>query len=444
MNTTYDYDIAVIGGGMSGVAAAVSAARRGARVVLIEKTSFLGGVGTGGMITMVMTSPVNFYGLGRELIYGLIESGGAHKIEKPAVGGYDYYPFDNESMKSALDTLVTESGATLLLEARLCGAECEDGHITALHLHGREGAFSLSAKVFIDTSGDAVLAEAAGEEIVYGDGDGNIQAPTMMAYYAGVDFERYEKFLESFDDGVRPAKINMIHSLVPRAVEDGVLSEVDLHHPGIFRIKDDIGLMNAGHVYGADIRTSKGLTEATLRGRKMAREYFEFYKRYVPGFENAYMTSTGSSLALREGKHAVGRYTMPFSDKADYVKHPDAIMRMDGGAVSDLHASNPSREAYEAYKKLFADRERVRRDDFATLPLRSLQAARNKNLLLAGRCASASREVLGQIRIMGYCLMMGEAAGIAAAIAVKKNIDTAGVAAAEVQAELLVCGVPTA
>ena len=118
-------------------------------------------------------------------------------------------------------------------------------------------------------------------------------------------------------------------------------------------------------------------------------------------------------------------------------------MRMDGGAVSDLHASNPSKEAYEAYKKLFADREKVNRDDFATLPLRSLPAARNDNLLLAGRCASASREVLGQIRIMGYCLMMGEAAGIAAAIAVKKNIDTAKVAAAEVQAELLKSGVPT-
>ena len=443
MNTTYDYDIAVIGGGMSGIAAAVSAAERGARVVLIEKTSFLGGVGTGGMITMVMTSPVNFYGLGRRLIDGLIASGGAYKIEKPAVGGYDYYPFDNEAMKLALDTLVTESGVELLLATRLCGAVCEGGRITALHLHGQEGAFSLSAKLFIDASGDAVLAEAAGEEIVYGDGEGNIQAPTMMAYYAGVDFERYEKFLAGFEDGLRPAKINMIHTLVPRAVEEGVLSEVDLHHPGIFRIKDDIGLMNAGHVYGADIRTSRGLTEATLRGRKMAREYFEFYKKYVPGFEDAYMTSTGSTLALREGKHAVGRYVMPFSDKADYVKHKDGIMRMDGGAVSDLHASSPSKEAYEAYKKLFADRERVRRDDFATLPLRSLQAAKNANLLLAGRCASASREVLGQIRIMGYCFMMGEAAGLAASIAVKSNSDTATLDAAEVQAELLKNGVPT-
>jgi hypothetical protein len=77
-----------------------------------------------------------------------------------------------------------------------------------------------------------VLAEAVGEEIVYGDGEGNIQAPTMIAYYAGIDFDRYEKFLANFEDGVRPAKINMIHSLVPRAVEDGVLSEVDLHPPG--------------------------------------------------------------------------------------------------------------------------------------------------------------------------------------------------------------------
>ena len=371
--------------------------------------------------------------------------GEARKIEKPAVAGYDYYPFDNEAMKRALDELVTDSGVDLFLCTRLCGAECEGGHITELRLHGQEGAFSISADAYVDASGDAVLSREVGEDTVYGDGEGNIQAPTMIAYYSGVDFTRYEAFLAEFEDGVRPAKINMMRKLVPLAVKEGVLSEDDMHHPGVFRISedDDIGLMNAGHVYGADTRTSRALTDANLRGRRMAKEYLEFYRRYIPGFKNAYMTATGSSLALREGRHAVGLYSMPFAEKADYVKHEDGIMRMDGGAVSDLHASTPSKESYSAYVKLFANREKVRLDDYATLPLRCLKAAKTKNLLLAGRCVSASREVLGQIRIMGYCFMMGEAAGIAAAIATERSIDTVSVGASDVQAALLDCGIPT-
>ena len=439
------YDVAVVGGGMSGVAAAVAAARRGRRVALIEQASFLGGMGTAGMITMIMTSRSWFFGIGRELIDKLIEKGEARKIEKPAVAGYDYYPFDNEAMKRALDELVTDSGVDLFLCTRLYGAECSDGRITELRLHGQEGAFSVSADAYVDASGDAVLSREAGEDTVYGDGEGNIQAPTMIAYYSGVDFARYEAFLAEFEDGVRPAKINMMRKLVPLAVKEGVLGEDDMHHPGVFRISEDtdIGLMNAGHVYGADTRTSRGLTEATLRGRRMAKEYLEFYRRYIPRFENAYMTATGSALALREGRRTVGLYSMPFSEKADYVKHEDGIMRMDGGAVSDVHASSSSKDSYNAYVKLFADRDKVKLDDYATLPLRCLKAARTKNLLLAGRCVSAAREVLGQIRIMGYCFMMGEAAGITAALATEHSIDTISVEAKAVQAALLDSGVPT-
>lgn len=418
-----EYDLIVVGGGMSGVSAAVAAAQRGSSVLLIEQSGMLGGMGTSGLLTMVMTSRHWFYGIGRQIIQAMMAQGHARFIEKPAIEGYHYYPYDAEAMKRTLEARVNASGAHLLLYTKLIGVRKEGQSLSGVVLAGAEGAFTLAARAFVDATGDGRLSALAGETVRVGDENGDTQAPTMVAYYAGIDFDRYEQFLTAYEDGKQAAKINMIHTLMPRAVEEGIVRELDLHHPGIFRISEaaNIGMMNAGHVYGADCTTSRGLTAATIRGRQMAQEYLSFYRKYVPGFENAYMTNTGSSLALRETGRVVGPYVTTFEDKTNYVKFDDAIMRMDGGAVSDVHASSASPDAYRAYREMFSQREAVRADDYATLPYRSIQALQTCNLLLAGRCVSADRKVLGQIRIMGYCFMLGEAAGLAAHLAISRR-----------------------
>ena len=438
-----NYDLVVIGGGMSGVSAAVTSAKKGLRVLLIEQTAMLGGVGVSGLITMVMTSRYNFFGLGKEFINRLISKGVARKIETPAVKGFDYYPFDAEGMKRELEALLSESGVEFLFHTKVIGVKKFGRNIKKLLLCGAQGQFEVGAKFYIDASGDGFVCKAAGEEVLYGDENHNTQAPTMMAYYAGIDFERYEEFLKQFENGERAAKINMIHSLLPKAVEDGVISECDFHHPGIFQISGNVGVMNAGHVYGADCSTSKGITDATVKGRKMAKEYFDFYKKYIPGFENAYMTNTGSALALRETGRVVGRYVTTFDDKTNYRKFDDAIMRFDGGAVSDLHASSADKKAYDEYVKLFSNRESVSADDFAHLPLRSFLPLKTDNLLVVGRCMSADRKVLGQLRIMGYCFMMGQAAGEICAESFNSNVNFGKVDVKKVQESLGKQGVPT-
>ena len=439
------YDVIVVGGGMSGVSAAVCAARKGLKVLLVEQNAMLGGMGTSGLITMVMTSRRYFYGFGRELIDTLIEKGSARYIENPAVKGYNYYPFDAEGMKRELDSLILKNQVDLLLYTKVIGVQKENNEIRELTLSALEEVFTVSAKTYIDASGDATLSRMCGEEVLVGDENQNMQAPTMMAYYAGIDFDKYEQFLATFEGKGRPAKIEMIHTLVPKAVSEGVLSECDFHHPGVFRIHEgyDIGVMNVGHVYGANCSTSRGLTEAVIRGRRMAEEYLNFYRKYIPGFENAYMTNTGSTLAIRESYRVVGEYVTTFDDKVSYHKFEDAIMRFDGGAVSDVHASSSDRKAYEQYASLFANRENVNMDDYATLPYRSMRLRNTKNLLVAGRCLSADRKVLGQIRIMGYCFMMGEAAGLASYLAVRDGVAFDGVNVTELQGELLKNGVET-
>ena len=441
----HTYDLIVAGGGMSGVSAAISAAKRGLNVLLIEQGTMLGGMGTSGLITMVMTSRKYFYGFGKALIEGLIQKGEARFIENPAVKGYNYYPFDAEGMKRELESLLIENQVQILLYSKIIGVNKDGCRISSISVSAIEKQYTVSAKVYIDATGDGVLSRMAGEEVVVGDENQNTQAPTMMAYYAGVNFDRYEQFLSTFRGKGRPEKIEMIHTLVPKAVEDGVLSECDLHHPGIFRISEDydIGVMNAGHVYGADCSTSQGLTEAVIRGRKMAYEYLNFYKKYIPGFENAYMTNTGSVLAIRESYRVIGQYVTTFDDKAGYRKFDDAIMRFDGGAVSDVHASSSDIRAYEAYARLFANRESINMEDYATLPFRSMKLRTTDNLIVTGRCLSADRKVLGQIRIMGYCFMMGEAAGLAAYLAARDSGNYNTVNVGELQQMLSENGIET-
>lgn len=439
-----NYDIIVAGGGMSGVAAAVAAARQGKRVLLIEQSSMLGGLGTSGLMTMVMTSRKWFYGVGREILEDLQSRGEARRIDDYPVKDYERIPFDAESMKRKLDSIVLESGVDVLLYTKIIGVEKQSDCISALQLCGPAGNFTVEGKVFIDATGDGMLSFYAGEDFDLGDENGNTQAPTMTAYYAGVDFDRYEEFLKTYENGPAISKVNMIRDLVPKAVADGVLSVCDLHHPGIFRISPcfNVGVMNAGHIYGADCLNPEGLTQATIAGRKMAKEYLDFYRRYVPGFENAYMTNTCSYLGLRETRRIRGKYVTTFADKAAYRKFLDAIMRFDGGAVSDVHASSADKKAYEAYYQLFtAARATVREDDWAELPYRSLVPVKTKNLLIAGRCLSADREVQGQLRIMGYCFMMGQAAGSAAAIAVNTGNSPAEIDVSALQQQLRQDGV---
>lgn len=439
------YDLVVVGGGISGVAAAVAAAKKGLKVLIVEQSGMLDGMGTSGLVTMMMSSRQWFYGFGKDLIDEMIKEGSARHIENPPVKGYDYYPFDAEAMKRELDKAVLNSGAELLLYTKLIGVKKTENKIDEIKLSGVEGDITIYADFFIDATGDACLCRFAGETVLYGDEDHQIQAPTPAAYYAGIDFDKYDAYLASYDDGVEVPKIKMMHTLIPKAFQAGDLSMCDLHHPGVFRINENsnIGFMNVGHVYGADCSTSTGLTAATVEGRRLAEEYLNFYKKYIPGFEKAYLTNTASYLSLRETFRMEGEYVTTFDDKTNYIKFDDAVMRFDGGAVSDLHASSSDKDAYGNYVKLFSKRESVRNDDYATLPYRSLKCKNTNNLLVVGRCISADRKTIGQIRLMSYCAMMGQAAGLAAFIAKSNGNTNYSIDVSKLQSELAEQGIAT-
>ena len=412
------YDVIVVGGGMAGVTAAVSAARRGSRVCLIEQSMILGGLGTSGLMTCLIAPENYFGGIGREILDKMYEKGALScNVRK---GEYSFVPYNNEEMKLTLDDLVSsEPNIELLLYTKIISAECSGGMIKNIIVSAYEGLQTISAKVYIDATGDGALSMLCGEAYEYGDENENIQAATLPAYYADIDYKKQKRYLEKNDGDF----IGIIRRMVPKAVEEGVLSSVDFHHPGAIQIGDNYGVVNAGHLYGMPLKNSADFTKAMLAGRRLAKEYYEFYKKYMPGCENIVYIATGSILGIRETRRIIGCYITDYRDKIEYKKHEDGIMRYQGGPSYDLHASSNEKKDYEKYfEKYTAVEERT--DDYALLPYRSLRAANNRNLLLAGRCASMDRRVNAQNRVMGYCAMMGQAAGTAAALSVSDGVTT--------------------
>lgn len=408
------YDVVIAGGGTAGVCAAVSAARNGAKVCLIEQSSMLGGLGTSGMMTVIIAPKRFFGGIGKEIIDGL--------KARDAIRGYEektcvWAPYQNEAMKSLLDDMVTESNVSLYLYTKVIGVAKVANRIRAVVLSGPEGNFAVEGQVYIDATGDGILSCFSGEDWQKGDESGNTQAPTMVAYYGDIDFEKRNQFVK--ENGGSMDQI--IHSLLPRAVREGVIRVEDMHHPGAYRVGENYAVANCGHIYGADCTTAKGLTDATVEGRKIAKEYFEFYRKYIPGFENAVFFCTAAWLGIRETRRITGRYICRYDDKINYRKFDDAVLRYEGGPSTDIHSSTSSKEDYDKFHTIFKSLEtdEKKRNDWAEIPYRALLAGKTDNLLIAGRCLSADRFVNGHVRTMGYCMMMGQAAGTAAALCAK-------------------------
>lgn len=424
------YDVVVVGGGPSGVAAAVCAARNGAKTCLIEQSAMLGGLGTLGLVTVIIAPEKHFGGFGKEIADALVE----RKMVGPEVEpeNYAWMPFKGEGMKLLLDEKVlAEDNIDLFLYTKLCGAQCENGLVKSISVCDTCGTHQIEGKVFIDATGDGILSLYCGEDYELGNEKGEIQAPSMMAYYGNIDYKKYYDYIASNNGD----DIKSIHLLLPKAVEDGVLPRIDLHHPGAIRVAEDMAIVNVGHLYGMPLETGADFTKAAIEGRKLASRYFEFYKKYVPGFENATYNNTGSVLGIRETRRVKGRYTVTYEDKCNNKKFEDGLIRFKGGASCDLHASSSDRKAYDEYFKIFNGLDKGY-NDYALMPYSSFIGAKNANLMIAGRCASTDRKVNAQNRVMGYCMMMGQAVGTAAAIATSDGVLPPDVDIKKLQATL--------
>ena len=412
-----EYDVVVLGGGPAGIAAATSAARGGCATLLVERYGFLGGMGTAAGVTNFCGLHANVHGEIRRVVHGVADDlleriarqGGLrepHTFFEDRIAAQAY---DNAAYKIAADGLLASSGAKLLFHALAVGF-LEN----SLLIETKSGRGAIRARVFIDCSGDGDLAAWAGAPFEKGDGRGNMLYPSTMFRVNGVDAKRAGRLWERIGElmaqsGRRFPRKGAIVRPQPHDIEWRV-NVTQLANPDGTAI---------------DGTSAEQLTRGELEGRRQAAEFFDFLRATAPGFENAYILDIAPQIGIRETRRVTGEYQLDESDVLGCASFEDTI-GVNGWPV----------EEHVRGEVLWRLPEIPQSRGFNHLPYRMLLPLGVDNLLVAGRCASMTHAGQSAARVSGACFVMGQAAGTAAALALKSGKRCRDLSVAELQAVL--------
>jgi len=427
VNRKFSCDVLVVGGGVAGISAAICAARGGAKVILAERDGCLGGTASIGLVGPFMSAmdPTGqmqvIRGFFDEFVARMVAAGGAvHPKDCEGGIGYSAYrikghigvtPFDPECLKLTAEQMCEEAGVKILYHMLLCSCEKTDENtVSSACFMTKNGLYEISAKVFIDCSGDADLAVFAGAPTVFGDENDRTQVSSVFFTIDGVDKEllhehHVDKYPEEthktqryFEDIIREAQIAGTFPCGRSRVS--VFESVG----GIWRVN------MTQYDKQIDFADPEGVTDAEITCRKQIHPLIDFLKQNVPGFANIRLLQSANTLGVRESRRIDGEHMLSIEDLKSGTKFDDAICVV--GSAVDFHGSQKSDGSYDG--KYY-----VAGDDPMQVPYRCLQPKKITNLLVAGRCVSADQLTHSAIRVMPPCFAMGEAAGTAAAMSVK-------------------------
>ncbi|MEN6642277.1 MAG: FAD-dependent oxidoreductase [Armatimonadia bacterium] len=430
-------DVVVCGGGPAGVGAAFAAARAGANTLVVEHYGCLGGCATSGMLNRLGPyhdqEKMIVGGIPFEILERLVKLDAAIMPRPGPWGGVDgpnadyWAPFDPETLKFVLDTMAEEAGVSVLFDTKVAGAIVASGKVQGVFIESKSGREAILAKVVIDATGDGDVAASAGAAYEQGrPADGLTQPIGLFSKVHNLGRDEAVAFLEQHrQEMLREAEGR--GETVPRPVFAGYGAGSDN------LLRADETYYNADHVHGADATNVAEISRAWVEARKQIWQSYGFAKRNVPGYERAYIAATGAMLGVRESRRVLGEYVLTGDDVLASRKFPDAIARY--ACYIDVHAvGSPGQES--TY-----NRKSPQAGTSYDIPYRCLVPQEVENLLVAGRCFSATHEALASARMIPCCMAMGQAAGTAAALAAGQGTPPRKVEVAALRQSLLAQGV---
>lgn len=421
------FDVLVCGGGPAGVMAAVAAARAGAQVLVVERHPFPGGSSTAALVHPWLTyhnkrGQQVLAGLGQELVDRLQVLGGALGHLRDSIGFvYSLTPFDPDLTKWAMQQMLQESGAQVLVGTTIHGVEVENRSVQAIRAVNKSGEIRLQSEVFVDCTGDADIAFRGGAPMQSTRADGKLatQPMTMNLRLSGVDWAPIRRFIlenpaefhhETLFDDLRKGKpltaVSGYFSLWrEKAGPLNIPRDRLLFFSGV---RPDECYVNTSRVTQLDGTDGEQYSRAELEGRRQVYALAAWLRGHVAGFESSYISCVPTQIGVRETRRIVGDYVLSQDDVVRGSKFEDSIAR--SAYPVDIHAPSGSGLVTSEAP-----------DDFYEIPLRCLLPLSLDNLIVAGRCISATHEGHASTRLTPTCFAMGQAAGVAAAIAVREK-----------------------
>lgn len=406
-----EFDVCVLGGSCTGVFAAVRAARLGMRVALVEKQNAFGGVATSGLVCVWHSFLDTEFK--RQIIGGLSHEVVERLRKREAVDQFSSSPdtayrFNSEELKIELDELVRENGITPFLHTLFCAPHCEDGRIRAVIIENKDGRSAISAKVFIDATGDGDLAAAVGLPFTI---DAHLQPPTTCAKISGLGDLDLNRLLREHREEYGIPKDSGWQCDIPGGSGARMYANT--------------------HVFGCDASKAGELTAGEMEGRRLIRALMDMARKYEG--KKPCLLALPSYIGIRETRRFQTEHVLtedevlhgnPFADAiANGSYRVDVHNTSGGGFVFKYLDGSTLNVGSEGCEKGRWRPETPSNPTFYQVPYSCLYMRRSPNLLLAGRMIGTDRGAFGAVRVMVNLNQTGEAAGVAAALAVEGGVN---------------------